>query len=235
MYWEAATAKESAAEGRPCRTALEQREDAAETEFGADGLPLIMRWDNCSDASHAALTHAVDMEKQPLWNGEYYLQVGEETKEEVAATRAILAAFADVAAARGDRRPTPHLWLHVRYVGGDTDSFVNPCYGSATCAAFELALVAPSMDAPLPAWDEWAAYFGALEGVLRNLGARPHHAKFRSSDPPLLRGFGLPVDEFSAQCARFDPQRLLRNAASDALFAHLPPPAERAAAAQQQE
>ena len=42
MYWEPATAEESAAEGRPCRTALEQHEDAAEKEFGQDGLPLIM-------------------------------------------------------------------------------------------------------------------------------------------------------------------------------------------------
>lgn len=64
MLWEPASAEESATEGLPCRTALEQHEDAAEKEFGRDGLPLIMRWDNCSDASHRALTHAVDMEAQ---------------------------------------------------------------------------------------------------------------------------------------------------------------------------
>jgi FAD/FMN-containing dehydrogenase len=67
MYWEPATAEESLAEGRPCRTAAEQAEDALLTEFGPDGLPLIMRWDNCSDVSHLSLTHAVDMEQQPLW------------------------------------------------------------------------------------------------------------------------------------------------------------------------
>jgi hypothetical protein len=44
MYWEPATAAESAAEGRSCRTAAEQWEDAEEKEFGVDGLPLIMRW-----------------------------------------------------------------------------------------------------------------------------------------------------------------------------------------------
>jgi hypothetical protein len=44
MYWEPATAAESAAEGRTCRTAAEQWEDAQEKEFGVDGLPLIMRW-----------------------------------------------------------------------------------------------------------------------------------------------------------------------------------------------
>lgn len=44
MYWEPATAAESAAEGRICRTAAEQWEDAEEKEFGVDGLPLIMRW-----------------------------------------------------------------------------------------------------------------------------------------------------------------------------------------------
>lgn len=48
MYWEAATAEESAAEGRTCRTAAEQYEDSLEKEFGEDGLPLIMRWVSCT-------------------------------------------------------------------------------------------------------------------------------------------------------------------------------------------
>ena len=111
------------------------------------------RWDNCSDVSHRALTHAVDMEEQPLWNGELYVAL--DGAGEAAATRALLAAFARVAAARGAARVNPHLWLHARYVGGDTGALLNPCYGHATCVAFELALVAPAMDAPLPPWDEW--------------------------------------------------------------------------------
>lgn len=216
MYWEPATAAESAAEGRPCRTALEQHEDAAMKEFGVDGLPLIMRWDNCSDISYRSLTHAVDMEAQPLWNGEYYVNLP--AAGEAAATRDILAGFQRVAEARGEAAPSPHLWLHVRYVGGDKDSFLNPAYGDGVFAAFELALVAPAMDAPLPPWEEWAAYFGEMERVLRALGGRPHHAKFYSSLPPSEPAFGLPVDRFRAACAAFDPDRLLRNDAFDRLF-----------------
>lgn len=94
MYWEPATPEESLSEGRPCRTALEQFEDAEEKEFGVDGLPLIMRWDNCSDVSYRSLTHAVDMEKQPLWNGEYYVALDDEG--EVAATKEILERFQQV-------------------------------------------------------------------------------------------------------------------------------------------
>jgi hypothetical protein len=216
MYWEPATAAESAQEGRPCRTALEQYNDAQETEFGVDGLPLIMRWDNCSDISSRSLTHAVDMEQQPLWNGEYYVSL--DAAGEAAAAREILRGFQEVAEARGLTKPTDHLWLHVRYVGGDMDSYLNPCYGSSVCAAFELALVAPAMDAPLPPWEEWAAYFGAMEEVLRGFRGRPHHAKYYTHTPPAQPGFGLPVDKFRTECAKFDPQRLLRNEAFDRVF-----------------
>ncbi|KAF8058938.1 Gulo [Scenedesmus sp. PABB004] len=217
MYWEEATAAESAAEGRPCRTAIEQHEDAAEKEFGVDGLPLIMRWDNCSDVSYRSLTHAVDMEAQPLWNGEYYVALDD--AGEASAARDVLAAFADVAASRGQAAPSTHLWLHVRYVGGDTLSMLNPCYGHAVCAAFELALVAPSMDAPLPPWEEWSAYFTAMERVLTARGGRPHHAKFYSDDAlPSVPGYGLPVAEFMEQAAAFDPHRLLRNERFDKMF-----------------
>lgn len=216
MYWELATAADTAAEARPCRTAVEQFEDAQEKEFGIDGLPLIMRWDNCSDASHRALTHAVDMEQQPLWNGELYVAL--DNIGEAAATREILQGFQAVAESMGLSVPSQHLWLHVRYVAGDTDSYMNPCYGSAVCAAFELALVAPSMHAPLPPWDEWAAYFGAMEDVLRNLGGRPHHAKYYSGTLPDRPAFGLPVKEFVAECEKFDPEHLLRNDAFDRLY-----------------
>lgn len=220
MYWEAASAAESQAEARPCRTALEQHEDAEVKEFGVDGLPLIMRWDNCSDASHRSLTHAVDMEKQPLWNGEYYVALDDGAEAD--AVLEILDRFRAAAAARaGDESAgvNPDVWMHVRYVGGDTASLLNPCYGARACAAFELALVAPAMDAPLPPWAEWDAYFSAMQDVLVALGGRPHHAKYHSlARPPPTPGFGLPVAEFRAQCARFDPARLMRNEAFDRLF-----------------
>lgn len=219
MFWEPATAAESAAEARPCRTALNQYEDSLEKEFGVDGLPLIMRWDNCSDISYKALTHAVDMEAQPLWNGEYYVALDRQHDGgEAAATRAILQGFQKVAEARGEEQPSQHLWLHVRYVGGDEESYLNPCYGTAVCAAFELALVAPALEAPLPPWEEWAAYFGAMEEVLRGLGGRPHHAKYYSALPPVEPAFGLPVDKFRSECSRFDPEGLLRNDAFDKVF-----------------
>lgn len=251
-------------------------------------LLLVCVQDNCSDISYRSLTHAIDMEQQPLWNGrsrcrchnlrihtvsplchapclhmpqaaawrpvtnltttcagrckyckcrssrdgslrpvltvallpdcagEYYVALDQ--AGEAAATQEILQHFQAVAESRGLARPSKHLWLHVRYVGGDTSSFLNPCYGHAVCAAFELALVAPSMDAPLPPWDEWAAYFGAMEDVLRSYGGRPHHAKYYTSDVPAVPGFGLPVREFMKACRQFDPERLLRNDKFDAVF-----------------
>lgn len=160
------------------------------------------------------------MDAQPLWNGEYYVALDD--GGEAAAVRAILARFAEVAAARGGAGsgPNPDVWMHVRYVGGDTASLLNPCYGAAVCAAFELALVAPNMDSPLPPWGEWAAYFEAMEDVLTALGGRPHHAKYSTPGrAPAVPAFGLPVAEFRAQCAAFDPARLLRNEAFDRRFA----------------
>lgn len=149
---------------------------------------------------------------------------------EAAATRAILAAFAQVARQRGgpSAAVNPDIWLHARYVGGDTGAFMNPCYGTATCTAFELALVAHSMDAPLPPWDEWMAYFSAMRNVLQPLGGRPHHAKFfELAAPPAQPHWGLPLDAFRAQCRRFDPAGQLSSAAWDRLWgASAPPHAE---------
>ena len=177
-----------------------------------------MRWDNCSDVSFRSLTHAVDMEKQPLWNGELYVALDDGA--EAAATLEILRRFRLVAEQRtgAGGGVNPDVWMHVRYVGGDTSSLLNPCYGGAVCAAFELALVAPTMDAPLPPWEEWEAYFSAMQDVLLALGGRPHHAKYHSVTQPPAPAFGLPVGEFYAQCAKFDPARLMRNDAFDRLF-----------------
>jgi hypothetical protein len=152
----------------------------------------------------------------PSPTGEYYVSLDD--ADEAAATRAILQGFQAVAESRGLTKPSKHLWLHIRYVGGDTASLLNPCYGTATCAAFELALVAPAMDAELPPWEEWAAYFGVMEKVLRGFGGRPHHAKYYTPEVPAQPGFGLPVGQFMRECGKFDPQRLLRNERFDAVF-----------------
>jgi hypothetical protein len=39
-----------------------------------NGLLLLLCYlqDNCSDISSRSLTHAIDMEQQPLWNGEQH-------------------------------------------------------------------------------------------------------------------------------------------------------------------
>jgi len=100
MTWETTTAEESAKEGRPCRTALEQWEDGLETDYGIDGFPLIMRWDNCSDTSYRSYTHAVDMEAQPLWNGEYFISVS--TEEEGKVVMEILERFDEAATRAGE-------------------------------------------------------------------------------------------------------------------------------------
>jgi hypothetical protein len=74
------------------------------------------------------------------------------------------------------------------------------------------------MDAELPPWEEWAAYFGAMEKVLRGLDGRPHHAKYYTDEVPEQPGFGLPVEQFMQECQKFDPQRLLHNERFDAVF-----------------
>lgn len=217
----------------------------------------------------SALTHAVDMEAQPLWNGELYLPLPADpaaaAATEAAAVKALLAAFEGVAAARqqgggapegscdaacaastcggscnatagaagacgascnttaaasGGGRVHRDLWMHVRYVAGDTNSYLNPCYGAHHCAAIELALVAHTMAAPLPPWAEWAPYFSAMQDVLLPLGGRPHAAKFHSITREQLPepAFGLPVARFQEECRKFDPQRLMRDAVLDDLL-----------------
>jgi hypothetical protein len=180
-----------------------------------------------------SLTHAVDFEAQPLWNGELYLPLPADPAEaaaaEAAAVKDLLRRFEAVGeeeghasdAAASGSRVHPDLWLHVRYVAGDTSSYLNPCYGAPVCAAIELALVARALDDPLPPWSEWEPYFAAMQDALLPLGGRPHAAKYHSIDPARLPkpAFGLPADRFAAECKKFDPQRLMRDTRLDALLA----------------
>ena len=214
-------------------------------------------------AKRRALTHAVDMEAQPLWNGELYLPLPADpaaaAAAEAAAVKELLRRFEAVAAAAaaaaadadgcapGDgtcaseqqksssgsangsangstttasSRVHRDLWLHVRYVAGDEQAYLNPCYGAPVCAAIELALVAHTMAAPLPPWGAWAPYFAAMQDALLPRGARPHAAKFHAIERSMVpaKAFGLPVAEFAAQCARLDPARAMRDPELDAVF-----------------
>lgn len=208
MTWEEVPQEAGRAEAamQPCRTALEQREDALETEFGRDGLPLIMRWDNCTDVGYKAYTHAVDMEAQPLWNGEWFLPADDDAAE-AAIVEAIQALFVSVGKEmEPDGLPPLDLWLHIRYIRGDDDIPMNPCHGWDVCAGYELALVADGMDAPLPSKQAWWRYFHPFEALLKGRGARPHWAKDHTVDPAYIATTGLPLADFVQTCARLDPE-----------------------------
>ena len=208
MMWEEVPAETGRAEAavRPCRTALEQAEDAKETAYGRDGLPLIMRWDNCTDVGYKAYTHAVDMEAQPLWNGEWFLPADDDAAE-AATVAAVQALFESVGREmEADGLPPLDLWLHVPYMHGDDHIPTNPCHGWGVCAGYELALVAEGMDAPLPSKEAWWRYFHPFEVLLKQQGARPHWAKSHTVDPAYMATTGLPMDAFVQTCKRLDPE-----------------------------
>lgn len=207
MTWEEVSEETGRAEAavQTCRTALEQWEDGQETEFGRDGLPLIMRWDNCTSKGYEAYTHAVDMEAQPLWNGEWFLPADDDAAE-AAMVEAIQGLFLSVGREmEQDGLPPLDLWLHVRYMRGDDHIPMNPCHGWDVCAGYELALVADGMDAPLPSKEAWWRYFHPFEALLKGNGARPHWAKDHTVDPAYISTTGLPIADFVQTCARLDP------------------------------
>jgi len=192
MYWENATSHQCIQEARPCRTALAQWEDEQEKDYGKDGLPLIMRWDNCCDVSYKAYTHAIDMEAQPLWNGEWFVRLSDQ--EEGETVLAILEIFNSIAS-----QPDIDLWLHIRYMRGD-NIYLHPCYGWEYCAGFELALVANGMNDTLPISENWYRYFHPFEKYLQSKGSRPHWAKDHTTNPEYISTSGLDVSSFIEQC-----------------------------------
>jgi FAD binding domain/D-arabinono-1,4-lactone oxidase len=204
MYWENTTFQEYQKETRPCRTAQEQWEDEREKEYGKDGLPLIMRWDNCSDVSFKAYTHAIDMEAQPLWNGEWFVNLSD--KEEGETILAILEIFQNIAQQyESDHKPDIDLWLHIRYMRGD-EIYLHPCYGWEVCAGFELALVAKGMNDPLPSEENWYRYYHPMEEYLKSKKGRPHWAKDHTSDAEYISKSGLKVSKFLQECQVFNLQ-----------------------------
>jgi len=217
MTWEDSTKEEMEADNKPCRTSVDQWEDAAEKEYGIDGLPLIMRWDNCTDMSYIAYTHADDMRAQPIWNKEYFVPV---TKEQEA-----LAAFV-----KGVRESnitmSKDFWVHERYLTAD-DSYLQPCYGFGQCSSFEVALVAESMTAPLPSWELWRENTAVYDAVLQSFEGRPHWAKENLVDYEYLKKSGMPLDEFAAVRKVMDPTNLFIN---DYLLEKLEPSAPKSCA-----
>ena len=198
MYWEDATQQEYIDEARPCRTALDQWEDELEKDYGKDGLPLIMRWDNCCDISYKAYTHAIDMEAQPLWNGEWFVNLTD--KEEANTVLEILDIFNRIAYQyEFNNKPDIDLWLHIRYMRGD-DIFMHPCYGWEYCAGFELALVANRMNDSLPSAENWYRYYHPFEKYLKSKAGRPHWAKDHSPNAQYISKSGLDISSFLQEC-----------------------------------
>lgn len=194
MHWENATERDCIHEAKPCRTAQDQWEDELETDYGKDGLPLIMRWDNCCDVSYKAYTHAIDMEVQPLWNGEWFVQLSD--KEEAQTVLAILNIFNSTAI---NNKTDIDLWLHVRYMRGD-DIYLHPCYGWEYCTGFELALVAKGMNDSLPSSQDWYRYYHPFEKYFQSKGGRPHWAKDHTIDPEYISRSGVAISSFLEQC-----------------------------------
>lgn len=207
-----------------CQTAQDQLKDAAMTEFGLEGLPLIMRWDNCSDKSWKVYTHAVDMEKQQLWNSGWFVHAKDTNGEDEASIATeIMSTFSSI----GNGAPPEELWLHVRYVSSDSGNvLLSPCRGFTTggCLAFELALVAPRMDAALPSRADWERYAQPMEAIMMKHGGRPHWAKWTTSkvDFDYLSSSKLEPElkAFRSICSAFDERGRLRNSHLDELLGY---------------
>jgi hypothetical protein len=199
MFWEDVPQQKCINEAKPCRMAINQWEDELEKDYGSDGLPLIMRWDNCCDISYKAYTHAIDMEAQPLWNGEWFANLSD--KEEADTVLEILEIFSSIAYKYElNYKPNIDLWLHIRYMRGD-EIYLHPCYGWEQCVGFELALVAKGMHDSLPSAQSWYRYFHPFENYLKSKKAgRPHWAKDHTPDPEYISRSGLAVSSFLEQC-----------------------------------
>jgi FAD/FMN-containing dehydrogenase len=201
MTWEPTTKEASEKQNQPCRTAVLQWEDALHEEFGPDGMPLVLRWDNCSDISYLSYTHADDMRAQPIYNKEYFVPV---TKEHEA-----LDAF--VKAVRNSPiKPHTDFWVHERYLNSD-NSFLMPCYGFGHCSSFEVAYVSNTMTGPLPPMSEWREQTAAYDTALQSFHGRPHWAKENLVDYQYYKDSGLPIDEFMAVRKRLDPNEMFLN------------------------
>jgi len=201
MTWENATKADFERENLPCRTAVDQYEDALLTEFGDDGFPLVMRWDNCTDISYLAYTHADDMRAQPIWNKEYFVPAVNELE--------VLADF--VKSVRESPNPISRdFWVHERYLTSD-DSFLMPCYGMGQCSSFEVAQVATTMAGPLPTFDLWRSQTEVYDQVMQRHQGRPHWAKENLVDYEYLKKSGLPLDEFNAVREQLDPKGTFMN------------------------
>lgn len=176
-----------------CRLALEQIEDSTEKEFGKDGLPLIMRWDNCSDVSYKAYTHAIDMDAQPIWNGEYFLPLMSPHEEYRVVMTLLHLIFVDAGI---------DWWIHMRYMKGSHETLADPCYGWDACVGIELALVADTMGGALPPEAEWLHYFLPFERYMLSKGGRAHHAKYHTQENNIdIKFFEI--------CEGFDKRKLL--------------------------
>jgi hypothetical protein len=153
-----------------------------------------MRWDNCCDISYKAYTHAIDMEAQPLWNGEWFLNLSD--KDEANTVLEILNLFQSI---ESSNKPDIDLWLHIRYMRGD-EIYLHPCYGWDQCTGFELALVANRMNDSLPSSESWYHYYRPFENYFKSKVGRPHWAKDHTSDPEYISRSGLPISSFLEQC-----------------------------------
>lgn len=74
-----------------------------------------------------------------------------------------------------------------------------------------MAVVAKTLDSPLPPKDQWYRWFHPFEAYLKTRGARPHWAKDHTLDHDYLHNQANPLafSEFKEQCQTFDPQGLL--------------------------
>ena len=153
-----------------------------------------MRWDNCSDVSYKAYTHAIDMDAQLIWNGEYFLPAMSPAEERVMVEHLLEGVFVNASV---------DWWIHMRYLKGDNEVIASPCYGWDACIGIELALVASAMDSPLPPKHEWLAYFLPFERFMLNRGARPHHAKYHTAGESFI------PQQFWDICELFDKRQLL--------------------------
>lgn len=97
-----------------------------------------------------------------------------------------------------------HLPIDVRFTAGD-DIWLSPAQGGPRCWIGTLAYI------PWGREPDWRSWFTAFEEQARNMGGRPHWAKYFSVPPGLFRKMYHHWEDFLRVRRRLDPLRRFSN------------------------
>mmetsp|Transcript_3771 Transcript_3771/g.11015 ORF Transcript_3771/g.11015 Transcript_3771/m.11015 type:complete len:491 (-) Transcript_3771:292-1764(-) len=179
---------------------LSTQSNAGPSKYGPDGLPFMLRWDNCTDFAYNVYTHTEDMTGWPFYNSEYMFPAQKG-----------LTVWNDIIHTARQSKPPPTFWIESRRVRAD-DSLMGECHGYGHCWSAEFALTPLAIGDPMPPFSQWEALTKPYDPVLFRHGARPHWAKHHHMDYEYLKSTGLPISAFLMQIRELDPEDAFLNA-----------------------